>query len=124
MDISIIRQAIVELENDDITLNNVIELASLYIIVDRYDRRVNEADNTVVEHELQDIFPYYSKYIDIKRKYQLKQVTERQLDNAMKDLCREICEFLNVLYNSSEMAKERKYIREMLRDCLKKYDNS
>ena len=115
MELETIDDAIEELENSDTTVDNVAELASLYIV------REHLAGNVVsdTEKELNDILPNYKLYIGIKRKYQLGQCEESEVIHAVKSVCKELKEFLETLYYSTDMNKERICIRDML-NCLNK----
>lgn len=116
MDIVMIRDAISELEQSDTTLENVQELACLYIV----NEHLSNTSKSVVT-EFDDILPYYNKYIDIKKRYQLNQTTESEVIQGIKDVCREICEFIQQLYCNTDMNKERICIKKMLTDLNLEY---
>ena len=110
MDIEAIYNAIDELENSDTTVENVSELASLYIVKQNLLSKIT----TDTEKELNDILPNYRIYVDIKRKYQLGQTSESDVIHSIKTVCKELQEFLCTLYCSTDMNKERLCIRSML----------
>lgn len=115
MDIEIINNTIAELENRErLSMENVINLASLYTIRDH-----QSADN--VTDELYDILPAYSSYVQVKRDYQLGKTSEGDVIRHMKLLCEEISEFLLILYKSAEMCKERKLLTETVCSILEHY---
>lgn len=71
-------------------------------------------DNT--ERELNDILPQYQKYIDIKRRYQLGELSEATVENSIKLLVQEIKEFLIILYRNTDMPVERTYFKKLVDD--------
>jgi len=120
MDIVAIEDAISALESSPATPENVAELASLYICRDNLKQGLNwTLDN--VEEELQDILPYYIKYRDIKRRYQLNQATEGEVIKGIKDVCRELSEFISTLYSGTDMNKERICIKNVLSQLNSRY---
>ena len=103
MNIEDVRSTIAKLENDETTFENCQKLATLYIIRDNY-----------VDKELNDILPQYSKYADIKRKYQLGEVSEKVVEKQIKIVCKEIREFIHSLYTSTDLPVERLCIETMI----------
>lgn len=124
MNIQAIEEAIKELEMDDTTVKNVQELATLYIVKEKLQdpaTTVVTPCSTIVEEELKDILPQYRYYIDTKRKFQLNQVTENAVIADIKDLCREIGEFIHTLYSCTDIKKERILIESLITDLYTKY---
>lgn len=124
MDIIAINDAIDTLEESPTTLQNITELASLYICKSNLEKRKNTPVNNVtdgVEKELDDILPYYIKYKEIKRRYQLNQTNEGEVIQGIKDVCRELTEFIQLLYRGTDMNKERICIRNMINDLSSVY---
>lgn len=119
MNIEEIKSTIEELENSDTTFSNCEKLASLYIVYEHLT-----TPDTIIqddsEKELQDIFPQYQAYINIKRKYQLNQIADSALLQAMHILCVEIKEFILTLYQSTELAQERQEIQRLLSEIKEK----
>lgn len=107
MDINAIQDTIKELELGDTTLQNVSDLANLYIVRDRLL-------NTDVKRELDDILPAYSDYVKVKQRYQKKEVSEGVVIKSLKYVCTEIEEFIDTLYKCTDMNKERKCIKDMI----------
>lgn len=114
MDLQVIRNTIADLEQADNTFDNCAKLASLYIIMSEAEKSKLDVKSNVVEGELQDIFPAYSKYVDAKRNYQLNGTSEEQTIKALNFVCQEIYEFIQSLYSSTDMPAERKILREMI----------
>ena len=108
MDIYIIENTIEDLENGEITLDTISKLADLYIVRDSLSK------NNEVENELDDILPAYKEYLHIKKQYQMKEISEGAVIKSIKYLCEEIIEFLNTLYNCTDMNKERKCLKDMI----------
>lgn len=107
MDIYAIQDTIKELELGDTTLQNVSDLANLYIVRDRLL-------DTGVKQELNDILPAYNDYVKVKQRYQRKEISEGAVIKSLKYLCTEVEEFLDILYNCTDMNKERKCIKDMI----------
>lgn len=121
-----IKASIEELENSDTTYENCRKLADLYIVDKLYQERQKNARerNLVqmtagserdVEQELSDLFPYYEKYADTKRKYQLGQIPETLLQKDLTNLCREIEEFIHILYSNTYTQPERDAIQNLIK---------
>ena len=109
-----VNNTIDELENSDTTFSNCEKLAILYIIRDHHENVRNPAGNDEVTVELSDILPQYHKYVDIKREYQLGNISETAVETAIKKVCKEIQEFIHTMYICTDMPSERTYIKEML----------
>lgn len=114
-----INVAIDELESDEISVFNVKKLASLYIVRDNIEKSVKTSVDAS-ERELQDVFPAYSHYKDIKRKYQMKEIPEDALVPVMKLVTQELQEFILTLYNNTYLRKERICIEQMILDITNK----
>lgn len=119
MDLTTIEYAIEELENGEETFDNITELACLYIIRDNLSR--SSPNISRPEKELNDILPYYQQYIKIKREYQQNKISESAVIAGIKDVCRELTEFIDTLYSCTDMGKERRCIVQMLDSLAKKY---
>ena len=108
-----INNTIEQLENGDTTFDNCIKLASLYIVRDNLQKSIKSLDNDVIIQEYNDILPEYKKYADIKRKYQLGELSEKAVQRSVKELCTEIEEFIHILYSSTNTIEERQCIVNM-----------
>lgn len=115
MDISEIERTIKQLEGGDTTFESCRKLATLYVVRDNLT-----TDN--VEKELNDILPCYRRYIQIKREYQLGKATDYLLINGMAVVCNEIKEFIETLYNNTELLKERLKIEKTIKELSEKYN--
>ena len=113
MDISTINDLIDELENGETSLSNIRNLSALYN-VKTHLLGSNRYDSTA--KELNDIFPSYLQYVETKRKYQLNEVTDETIYVDMKELCKEIKEFIQILYSSTDTEKERDLIKQMIKE--------
>lgn len=105
-----------ELENAPTTYDTCIKLASLYIVRDKIKSRSNSIveGSTMVINELNDILPQYQLYCEVKRKYALNELTSEAVLMSMRDVCREIKEFIQTLYSNTDMKEERDYIKDMI----------
>ena len=106
MDLREITDTIEELENGDTTFDSCIKLSALYNVRD------NLKSDT--EKELNDILPQFRMYVVVKKKYQLKELSNEDLIFAMKSMCRDIEEFISTLYQNTELQEERELIKMML----------
>ena len=52
-------------------------------------------------------------YIAVKTKYQLGELPATSLILGMKDLCKEIEEFIHTLYNNTELPEERDSLTQL-----------
>ena len=75
------------------------------------------------EKELIDILPSYLDYIDMKREYQMGNISEGRVIKSLKFVCIEIEEFLLTLYSSTDMNKERKCIKDMVNSISTKFSD-
>lgn len=111
LDIQEIEDTIQDLENSDTTLENCRILADMYIIKNAYYSK----NSNRVEKELNDILPQYQLYREIKRKYQMQEVTESAVINSIYNVCKELSEFIHTLYSSTDTQAERDAIVDMIR---------
>lgn len=118
MDIIAIQEAIESLESAETTPENVAELASLYIVSNSLKET---EDEDKVQSELEDILPYYVKYRNIKRRYQLHQALDSEVIQGIKNVCRELQEFIVTLYQHTDMHRERMCIKKMLSSLWEQY---
>lgn len=109
MNLREITDTIEKLENGNTTYDNCIKLSALYTVRD------NLKSDT--EKELNDILPQFRMYVAVKRKYQLKELSKDDLIFAMKSMCRDIEEFIDTLYNNTELPEERELIKVMLENA-------
>lgn len=68
----------------------------------------------MIEKEYADILPTYQLYCTLKRKYELNEITKEAVIVAMRSLCVEIGEFLQIIYSNTNMEEERKELKSML----------
>jgi len=120
MDLVAIEEAIEALENDVTTVDNVSELASLYICRENMKAGLKTMIDGV-KQEYDDILPYYIKYRDTKRRYQTNEAIDSEVIQGIKDVCRELREFIDMLYQHTDMNKERLCIKEMIKILSQKY---
>lgn len=105
-----------DLENSLQTFTDCQRLADLYIIRE-YQK---SALNSIVEcsdgvyKELNDILPQYKNYCMIKKRYQLNELPKQTVVYAMKDVCKELGEFLHILYSNTDTQEEREEIKNLV----------
>jgi len=114
MNIEDINRTINELEQDATTFSNCEKLAHLYIVrqfqKDGLKTMVDVLPSNNIARELSDIFPYYEKYCNAKRDYQLNHGSADIVLSTLQALCREILEFIQILYSSTDIPEERHLI--------------
>ena len=110
MDLREITDTIEELENGDTTFDSCIKLSALYNVRDKL--------KSDTEKELNDILPQFRMYVAVKKKYQLRELSNEDLIFAMKSICRDIEEFITTLYNNTELKEERDLITMMLNNVI------
>lgn len=116
MDVLEIENTIKELEEGDTTFTNCQKLASLYVVLDK----LGNTDDKV-EQELDDILPAYRLFVNTKRRYQLGEIQESAVLNELMLVCREIQEFINIMYVGTDMPEERHIIERTLTTLYEKY---
>lgn len=71
-----------------------------------------------VKSKMFRVLPQFKMYVAVKKGYQLKELTAEDLKFAMRSMCRDIEEFLETLYNNTELEEERTTIHSMLENLL------
>lgn len=107
---------ITELENTLQSFTDLQRLADLYIIKDVQKSRSNsivDASNATLQ-ELNDILPQFKNYCMIKKRYQLNELPKQTVVYAMKDVCKELNEFVHILYSNTDMQEEREEIKNLI----------
>lgn len=66
------------------------------------------------EQELYDIIPEYERYKRIKRKFQQHEISEDAVLSSIELVCKELCEFIQMLYCNTDMRKERIQIENVI----------
>ena len=113
MNIDAINNLIDELEQGDTSLSNVRNLSALYNVKNHI---LGTSNYDTTTKELSDILPSYLQYINVKRRYQLREVTEDAVYINMKQLCKEIKEFIQTLYSCTDTPKERELIKQTVKE--------
>lgn len=121
LDLKLIETTIKELEAEGTNFMNCEKLSHLYICRDNLLKSLEPVDE--VQRELDDILPYYTRYREIKKRYQLNQALDIEVIQGIKDVCKELKEFIEVIYSNTDMNKERVCIKEMIRELAQKYEN-
>lgn len=119
MDINSIIEEIQTLESGPTTVNNVIELASLYIVKEQLQNG-NMPGINGLQTEIKDILPAYNKYCEVKRKYQLNEISDDAVIYQLELVLQEIEDLICTIYRGTNMRKERRKIKETLE---KLYEN-
>jgi len=104
-------------ENETPTHTSMQKLAAMYTVRDH----ILDNSNVVVS-EYKDILPSYTVYCNNKKKYKLGEITDGPVLQSMNSLCREIKEFLQAIYSSTESAEERQALSSALNQFLLIYN--
>ncbi len=118
MDLQIIEENIKLLEQDNTSVENVQDLANLYIVYDKL--RFKHTSKNSSQAELNDIMPAFNSYCEARKSNQLGQTNEEAVEHALKLLCQELKEFIETLYANTGSRKERLSILYLIRDLDKK----
>ena len=110
---SVINNLIDDLENGDTSLSNIRNLSALYTVKSHL-LGSSKFDKTA--KELNDILPSYLQYIETKRRYQLKEITETNVLLQLGNVCQEIKEFIQTLYSGTDTPEERKILKDMIKE--------
>ena len=71
-----------------------------------------------IDKEYADIQPRYHEYCDVKREYQQNNIPVSALETSVVYLCKEIKEFMQVLYSNSDTEFEKTAFENVLREML------
>ena len=113
MNLAEVNDAIKELQESSLTLSNARNLSALISVRD-YLQNSTQRKPDSLERELNDILPQYKEYCAVKRQYQLGRATEDLMIASMRLVCKEVKEFLLILYQNTDTKIERNMIRRML----------
>ena len=122
MELHEVETMIRDLENSDNSFSTARNLASLYIVRSQLQEKLNitlKQSGDAVLIELYDVIPSYKKYVEIKRKYQLNEVSDTKVLEELKILCKEIKEFIHTLYISTYNNEERQLLKQLVDDLKK-----
>ena len=111
VDLTEIDATIEELENQPLNFDLCQKLSSLYTIRDHYKA------GAVID-EYNDILPSYKKFCEVKRQYQMSEISEDSVYKQLELLCSEISEFLQTLYQNTDTQTERDIIESMLKNII------
>ena len=113
MNLAEVNDAIKELQESSLTLSNARNLSALINVRD-YLQNVTQSVPDSLERELNDILPQYKEYCAVKRQYQLGRATDDLVVASMRLVCKEVKEFLLILYQNTDMQIERTMIKNMV----------
>lgn len=118
MYLSQIEEAIEALKSEELTAESAYKLAALYIIRDNISTNNHSYSQ---EGDETSLLPYYSKYSNAKRRYQLNLTTESEVLCTIKFACKELSDFIDTIYSNTDMNKERICIKSTIRALYEKY---
>ena len=114
LDIDEIKNAVEQLENQPITFDTCQKLANLYAILEHADKQSShDADSEDI------ILPHYSKYCELKGKYQMRELGSVPVLDSLAALCFDFEKLILTLYSTTDMEDERIIITESLTNLLK-----
>lgn len=106
-----------ELENSTTTFETCSKLSTLYIVRDHLQNAVQEsldASEDKTEDETINVLPSYVRYLEVKRKYQLHETTEDIIVIQLNNVCKELDNFLHLLYSSTDTVNERTVLKNLI----------
>lgn len=114
LDISDINATIKYYEKQGTNLENCRILADLYTCKSYIENNYNNEETK----ELNDILPMYQEYCSVKREYQLGNIDKIKVINSMKNVCKELKDFITLLYSCTDMQEERELLDNMLKSVM------
>ena len=108
-----VNKEINELLNSPLTLSNARNLSAL-IVVQSYLQNAIQSEPDSLKQELNDILPRYKEYCEVKQRYQRNQASDDELIIALRRVCKEVKEFLLILYQNTDLQIERTMIKNMV----------
>ena len=114
--LSTINDLIDELEFSEMSLSNIRNLASLYIVKSQLlgsDKFRSFSNDPTL--------PSYDDYIDSKRQFQLHEIPAESVAKSFTVLCSEIEEFLQTLYSGTDLPEEREHLKTTLKNIQEKF---
>ena len=66
--------------------------------------------------------PAYENYCNLKRRYQMNEVSDEVLPEAMKFVTQELYDFIKTLYSNTYLRKERTHIEKLLKTLISDID--
>ena len=119
MNIIEINNTIKELESADSSLSNVRNLASLYIVQEQMQGKLNstlQQSNDAVLTELYEVVPSYKQYVIAKRRRQLNEISEDLVLDTLSRLGKELRDFVKSLYTATASENERIMLAKIIKD--------
>jgi len=123
LDIHEVDKTIRELEDCDTSFATCAKLADLYIVRKYFETSKemqeeygHDYGDKKVKEELRDILPSYTEFCDLKKHYQMGEITEKPVLSSLDKMCNEIYEFMETLYHSTDMQEERDAIKSLITD--------
>ena len=107
------------LENEEMTFTGCQKLASLYICQEHAKaglKTMIDGSNEGIRKELCDIFPQYERYIEVKRDFQMHKTGKEELIRVLTYLCKELEEFVDALYTSSQTQEEQGVLDNLIKN--------
>lgn len=121
MDIQMIEEAIQELEQSPTSVENVKNLANLYICMQNLKKRLKSPPGAF-KADVNDLFPAYDRYCNAKKAVQAGEGSEEEMLNSLSLLCQELRDLHVSLYSSSGSRKERRILKECAESLISLYN--
>lgn len=118
LNLEIINELIDDLEQSDTSLSTVRNLSALYNVKSHI---LGTKNYDTITKELSDVLPSYLLYINLKKKYQLHEINEEAVYASMKDLCKEIKEFIQTLFSGTDTEQERTLIKSFIKELIEAF---
>lgn len=121
MDVQVIEKNIELLEGGETTLEAIEELAMLYTVRDGLKNAVQTKNDAKIDAEFDDLFPAYQNYVKAKRSFQIYRADEEAVLKYLHLLCQELKEFVLILYEGTDLRKERQCIKDLCSALNKRF---
>lgn len=106
-----------EMKAREPTAQNMRDVALLELwtnLKTKNNETVMNVSDAEIKKETHDILPAYFRYVNVKRKYQLKEVTQEKVIDTLKVLIDELNDLINLLYRNTDTNEERTLLNQML----------
>lgn len=118
--IETLEKTILEHESKDTTYANCEKLAWLYIVRDHlanYEKTTETSSKEISTFSPPNyVLPSYNSYIEIKKEFQLGNISEDKVLQSLNNLSTEIKDFIKTIYRNTDIPEERNILNNLISD--------